>query len=114
MSINIHGDLNAVMAELIPDIGQAFPLLNEERGIGMAEVMNADTPYPCLIQTPVKDSRPEILLVEDPACARAKHPSWQLRPPATQGLSFALGLKALKHAGELLRHIHPPRFAIFG
>ena len=68
MSVDIHGDLNTVMAELIPDIGQALPLLNQERGGGMAEVMDTDMPQPGLGQAPVKDPRPEILLVEEAPC----------------------------------------------
>jgi len=44
MSIDIHGNLNTMMSQLISDIGQAFPLLNQEQGINMAEVMDADMP----------------------------------------------------------------------
>jgi hypothetical protein len=44
MSIDIHGNLNTMMSQLISDIGQAFPLLNKEQGISMAEVIDADMP----------------------------------------------------------------------
>jgi hypothetical protein len=44
MSVDIYSDLNTVMPQLIPDVGQAFSLLNQERGIGMMKVMNADMP----------------------------------------------------------------------
>lgn len=45
MSIRVDGELDAVVPQLVTDIGEAFALLNQEGGVRMPQVVDADTPY---------------------------------------------------------------------
>jgi hypothetical protein len=42
MPVCIHGDPNTMVTKLLFNVGQGFPVLNEETGVGMAEIMETD------------------------------------------------------------------------
>src|SRR5712692_3705189 len=44
MPVGVYGDLDAMVPHLFFHVGQGFTVLDEQRGEGMPEVMNADMP----------------------------------------------------------------------
>ncbi len=54
VSVDIHRDLHTGVAELLLDIGERLPLLDEETRIRVPEVVQADLAEPRLLQQPVE------------------------------------------------------------
>jgi hypothetical protein len=49
MAVDIDGDLDGMMAQLIPNVRQALAVLDEQRRVGVAKIMNPDSPEPGLL-----------------------------------------------------------------
>ncbi len=45
--VNVHGDLNTTMTELLLDIFRISPALDEQAGIGMPEIVKPHPPELC-------------------------------------------------------------------
>jgi len=46
-AIDIHGDLNAVMSPLLLNVHRRFSLLNQERGVGMPQIVDVHLAETC-------------------------------------------------------------------
>ena len=42
MSVDVHGNLDGVVTELISYIRQGFPILDQQACVGMADIVDAD------------------------------------------------------------------------
>jgi hypothetical protein len=61
VTIDVDGDLDRGMPHLLFDVHQAFAILKQQRGEGMAQIMEPDPPESGLRQHLVEDPVPEII-----------------------------------------------------
>jgi len=64
MTIDVNGNADTVMSELITDICQRFPRLNELARIGVPNVMHPNFSELCLFNGFVKNSFPPVIHIQ--------------------------------------------------
>ena len=63
MAIDIDGDLNRFVTQLIPHVGEAFPVLNQQRGESVAQIMKPYATELGLLEDTVEHV-PDIRVIE--------------------------------------------------
>src|SRR5712692_5066974 len=74
MPVGIDGDPDTVVSQLVFHVGQGFPILDQQTGEGMPQVVNAQPPQPCLCQQLRPDPPPEVMVVHQLLLAVGKDP----------------------------------------
>jgi len=114
VAVDIHGHPDRAVPELIPYVGQALPVLDQQAGIGMPESVRLQVTEPRAAQEQPPDSLVELQgrhgLV--PAVQSREEP---LRVPSSHdGLRVPQGQVGLEDPLKLLAHVHAPGLAGLG
>ncbi len=93
MSVQVYGDLDRGMPHLLIDINRTLALLEQERGKGMAKVMEANLTQASGLEQAIKHAVAQIVGVEQAAGFATEHPWRGSFPPVGRYLQLPLRLQ---------------------
>ncbi|RJR29002.1 MAG: hypothetical protein C4576_35850 [Desulfobacteraceae bacterium] len=102
------------MSELLLDIGRRFLLGQENRGIGMPEIMESNPTQARLLKALVKDPFAQVVRVEMISLLAAEDQLRHLFPAPLQGLFLPFNFQIPQSLRQLVGHVHPSRSVILG
>lgn len=102
MPVNVDGHLDRRMAELVAHVGERLPLRDEERGVGVSQIVESHMPEPRLLETPQKVPLPYVGLVEMIAVAVIEEPLGLLPPSVLERLLLRLDQMPFQDVRELV------------
>jgi hypothetical protein len=78
--IDVNSDADTVVSELIPNIRQRFPRLNQQARIGVPDVMHPNFSEFCLFNGFVKDPPSPVINIQRISSTCSQNPLWELFP----------------------------------